>query len=79
MRSLIQAVTAALLLLAGASAAAQTYPTKPVKVIVPYAAGGNMEHWRPTLSKVGQLLGQNFFVDYRPGAGGNIGSRCGFR
>jgi tripartite-type tricarboxylate transporter receptor subunit TctC len=74
MRSLIQAVTAALLLLAGASAAAQTYPTKPVKVIVPYAAGGNMEHWRPTLSKVGQLLGQNFFVDYRPGAGGNIGS-----
>ena len=74
MRSLIQAVTAALLLLAGASATAQTYPTKPVKVIVPYAAGGNMEHWRPTLSKVGQLLGQNFFVDYRPGAGGNIGS-----
>ena len=74
MRSLIQAVTAALLLLAGASAAAQTYPTKPVKVIVPYAAGGNMEHWRPTLSKVGQLLGQNLFVDYRPGAGGNIGS-----
>ena len=55
-------------------AMAQTYPTKPVKVIVPYAAGGNMEHWRPTLSKVGQLLGQNFFVDYRPGAGGNIGS-----
>ena len=74
MRSLIQAVTAALLLLAAAFAAAQTYPTKPVKVIVPYAAGGNMEHWRPTLSKVGQLLGQNFFVDYRPGAGGNIGS-----
>jgi tripartite-type tricarboxylate transporter receptor subunit TctC len=74
MRSLIQAVTASLLLLAAASAAAQTYPAKPVKVIVPYAAGGNMEHWRPTLSKVGQLLGQNFFVDYRPGAGGNIGS-----
>ena len=74
MRSLIQAVTAALLLLAAAFATAQTYPTKPVKVIVPYAAGGNMEHWRPTLSKVGQLLGQNFFVDYRPGAGGNIGS-----
>ena len=74
MRSLIQAVTAALLLLAAAFATAQNYPTKPVKVIVPYAAGGNMEHWRPTLSKVGQLLGQNFFVDYRPGAGGNIGS-----
>ena len=74
MRSLIQAVTAALLLLAAAFATAQTYPTKPVKVIVPYAAGGNMEHWRPTLSKVGQLLGQTFFVDYRPGAGGNIGS-----
>ncbi len=74
MRSLIKAVTAALLWLAAASAAAEAYPAKPVKVIVPYAAGGNMEHWRPTLSKVGQLLGQNFFVDYRPGAGGNIGS-----
>jgi hypothetical protein len=74
MRSLINAVTAALLWLAAASAAAEAYPAKPVKVIVPYAAGGNMEHWRPTLSKVGQLLGQNFFVDYRPGAGGNIGS-----
>jgi len=74
MRSLIKAITAALLWLAAASAAAEAYPAKPVKVIVPYAAGGNMEHWRPTLSKVGQLLGQNFFVDYRPGAGGNIGS-----
>jgi len=74
MRSLIHGFTAALLLLAGVSAAAQVYPAKPVKVIVPYAAGGNMEHWRPTLSKVGQLLGQNFFMDYRPGAGGNIGS-----
>ena len=77
MRSISQAAKAALLALlalATVSATAQSYPAKPVKVVVPYAAGGNMEHWRPTLAKVGQLLGQNFLMDYRPGAGGNIGS-----
>ena len=57
-----------------ASAHAQGYPNKPVRVIVPYAPGGNMEHWRPTLAKVSQILGQNFLMDNRPGAGGNIGA-----
>ena len=74
MRSTLATLAALLLLGASTSAAAQGYPAKPVKVVVPYAAGGNMEHWRPALAKVGQLLGQNFFVDNRPGAGGNIGS-----
>ena len=59
---------------ASPAALAQGYPNKPVRVVVPYAAGGNMEHWRPTLAKVGQIMGQNFLVDNRPGAGGNIGS-----
>ena len=74
MLSISQTVTAMLLLAATVSATAQVYPTKPVKVVVPYAAGGNMEHWRPALAKVAQLMGQNFFIDNRPGAGGNIGS-----
>ncbi len=55
-------------------AGAQNYPAKPVKVVVPYAAGGNMEHWRPTLEKVSQILGQPLVMENRPGAGGNIGS-----
>jgi tripartite-type tricarboxylate transporter receptor subunit TctC len=53
---------------------AQNYPAKPVKVIVPYAPGGNMEHWRATLERVGQLLGQPLVMENRAGAGGNIGS-----
>jgi tripartite-type tricarboxylate transporter receptor subunit TctC len=33
-----------------------------------------MEHWRPTLAKVGQLMGQTFYMENKPGAGGNIGA-----
>ncbi len=53
---------------------AQGYPAKPIKVVVPYAPGGNMEHWRATLEKVSQLVGQPLLMENRPGAGGNIGS-----
>ena len=74
MHPISQALATVLMLAAAACAQAQSYPNKPVKVVVPYAAGGNMEHWRPALAKVAQILGQNFFVDNRPGAGGNIGS-----
>src|SRR5450759_2731919 len=55
-------------------AGAQGYPSKPIKVVVPYAPGGNREHWRGTLGKVGQLLGQQLVMENRAGAGGNIGS-----
>jgi len=55
-------------------AGAQSYPVKPIKVVVPYAPGGNMEHWRGTLGKVSQLLGQQLVMENRAGAGGNIGS-----
>ena len=68
-------VTAALLLYVFAlSAFAQSYPSKPIKVVVPYAPGGNMEHWRGALEKVSQLLGQPLVMENRAGAGGNIGS-----
>jgi len=53
---------------------AQSYPSKPIKVVVPYAPGGNMEHWRGTLEKVSQAVGQPLVMENRPGAGGNIGS-----
>jgi tripartite-type tricarboxylate transporter receptor subunit TctC len=68
-------VTAALLLWALAlPLCAQSYPSKPIKVVVPYAPGGNMEHWRGTLEKVSQILGQPLVMENRAGAGGNIGS-----
>jgi len=50
---------------------AQTYPVKPVRVIVPYAAGGMPDVLARTLSiPLSSALGQQFVVDNRPGAGG---------
>ena len=73
--TLLSRVAAMVLLCTAAAAAfAQSYPSKPITVVVPYAAGGNMEHWRPTLAKVSKTLGQPVLMDNRPGAGGNIGS-----
>ena len=71
---LLRAALALLPLALALPAAADSYPSKPIKVVVPYAAGGNMEHWRPTLEKVSQILGQPLVMENRPGAGGNIGS-----
>ena len=67
----------AALLAACGSAFAQPYPSKPVKIIVAYQAGQGTDvatrHFADQLSKA---LGQNFFVENRPGAGGNIGTEA---
>ena len=60
---------------AGSSALAQTWPTKPVKIIVPFAAGGPADVYARFLSqRLQDALGQNFVVDNRPGAGSVIGT-----
>ncbi|HEY6258263.1 MAG TPA: tripartite tricarboxylate transporter substrate binding protein [Xanthobacteraceae bacterium] len=69
------AAAAAALPAAARFAFAQTYPTRPVHVIVGFAAGGGVDI---TARLIGQWLsdrlGQNFLTEDRPGAGGNIGT-----
>lgn len=51
------------------------YPTKPIRVVVPYAAGGPMDFIARTLGrKMIPALGQNMMIDNRPGAGGALGA-----
>jgi tripartite-type tricarboxylate transporter receptor subunit TctC len=53
---------------------AQTYPNKPIKLIVPLPAGGTVDvSARVLAERLGGLLGQNVIVDNRPGAGTTIG------
>ncbi len=61
--------------LATHSAYAQTYPSKPIKIIVPYPAAGTPDILaREIASKLTAVLKQQVIVDNRPGAGGNIGT-----
>src|SRR5882762_2399576 len=60
------------LLFAG-SALAQDYPSRPVKIIVPYAPGGSTDIiGRIVAQRLSESLGQSFLVDNRPGASGNL-------
>lgn len=58
-----------------APASGTQYPTRPVRLIVPYPAGGGVDRvGRIVASKLGENLGQQIVVDNRPGANGIIGS-----
>jgi tripartite-type tricarboxylate transporter receptor subunit TctC len=60
---------------ASLTAQAQTYPHKPVRLIVPFPAGGATDLFARSLSqKLGEKLGQPMVVENRPGAGGTLGS-----
>ena len=66
----------AVVLALGGTAAAQTYPTKPIKLIVPFAAGGPADViGRIIGQQAGVILGQSFVVENRGGAGCTIGAR----
>ncbi len=54
---------------------AQTYPTRPVKIIVPFATGGPADNYaRFMAQRLQEILGQSFVVDNKPGAGSVIGT-----
>jgi tripartite-type tricarboxylate transporter receptor subunit TctC len=57
------------------SASAQTYPSRPVKIIVPFAAGGPADNYARFLAqRLQEALGQSFVVDDKPGGGSVIGT-----
>lgn len=59
-------------------AAELQYPTKPVRLIVPFAPGGGLDvAVRPIAQELSQRLGQQFVVDNRGGAGGILGTELG--
>ncbi|HLB13652.1 MAG TPA: tripartite tricarboxylate transporter substrate binding protein [Burkholderiales bacterium] len=65
----------ALGLLASPPVAAQTWPTKPVRFIVPFPPGGSVDPLARMVGvKLGESLGQQFIVENKPGAAGSIGA-----
>jgi tripartite-type tricarboxylate transporter receptor subunit TctC len=61
-------------------AEAQDYPSRTVRIIVPYAAGGSIDpSTRLLADKLSRQMGQTFVVENRPGAGGNIGIEAAAR
>jgi tripartite-type tricarboxylate transporter receptor subunit TctC len=63
--------------LLGGTAVAQDYPLRPVKIVVPYPAGGSNDIIaRIVAQKLSERFGQNFLVENRGGAGGNVGAEA---
>ena len=74
---LAKAITAgtATFLVASSALAQATWPTKPVKIVVPFAPGGTTDILgRAMATELSKAFGQSFIVENRTGAGGNIGA-----
>lgn len=74
MKTLLAAVLATLAF-GAQSVHAQTYPSKPIRLIVPYTPGGSIDTvGRLVADEMQKILGQSFVVDNKPGASGMIGA-----
>jgi tripartite-type tricarboxylate transporter receptor subunit TctC len=70
-------IAAALVSLASVAAMAQAYPHKPVKIVVPFAPGGNLDVTaRLVAESMAKQLGQPFIIENRAGAGGALGQEA---
>jgi tripartite-type tricarboxylate transporter receptor subunit TctC len=75
MTKLARALALCAVLLMAASAHAQSYPTKSVRIVVPFAAGGPTDVIARIIgAKLSESMGQQFYVENVPGAGGNTGT-----
>jgi tripartite-type tricarboxylate transporter receptor subunit TctC len=75
MKRIVSILMALVALLSSSIVSAQTYPTKPIRVIVPYQAGqGTDVATRYLAERLGRALGHPLVIENRAGAGGNIGA-----
>ncbi len=80
MKRFLPRAAALLVLVLAGHASAQTYPSKPVKVIVPFGTGAASDTIGRLMSdRLSQALGQPFLVENRAGAGGTIGNEVAFK
>ncbi len=74
MKRRIMRAVAVMAALSSCCAGAQTYPTKPVRIVDPFSPGGSLDLVARALARTMTIeLGQSVYVDNRPGAGGNLG------
>ncbi|WP_291587436.1 Bug family tripartite tricarboxylate transporter substrate binding protein [Comamonas sp. UBA7528] len=75
-RTSLALAAGALLSVAQSQALAQTFPSKPIRVVVGFPAGGPLDqHARLLSDKLQAVLGQPIVMDYKPGAGGTVGAQ----
>jgi tripartite-type tricarboxylate transporter receptor subunit TctC len=80
MRYALRFFSTIVLLCATATVAAQNYPTRPVRMMVPFPAGGGSDTMGRIIGgKLSERLGQQFVVENRPGAAGSIGAEIAAR
>ena len=75
MKKLLSGAALVLAALAAGTSLSQNYPTKPVRIIAPFAPGGGTDFIARLLAqKLTERLGQQVIVENKPGAGGNLGA-----